>query len=93
MDIPTLEKPVVGIALVMMVTELIMRLTPERFDKRRYAIPISILVAVLMCIADTFIYGSGLWYVMLWEAGLKGFIIAMASGGAYSALKNYKSDN
>lgn len=90
MDIVTAEKPVIGIALVMMITELIMRLTPSSFDKRRFAVPISVLVAVLMCIADTFIYGSGLWYRMLWEAGLKGFIIAMASGGAYSALKNYK---
>lgn len=88
MDIASTEKPVIGIAIVMLVTEVVMQLTPKGFDKKRFAVPISMLIAVIMSIVDTFIYSSGMWYKLLWEAGLKGFVMAMGAGGAYSAMRN-----
>lgn len=86
-------KPVIGIAMVMIATEFIMRLTPQGFDKKRFAVPISVVVAVVLVAVDALIYSEGLWYKTLWLSILRGFVIAMGSGGAYSALKNYKPEN
>jgi len=85
MDAP----PVIGIGIVMVITEVIMALTPKTFDKKRFAVPISVLVAVMLSVSDGVIRGNS----GVWDSVLSGFIIAMASGGAYSTMKNYRKSN
>ena len=84
-----MERTAIGIGIVMIITEMIMRLTPANFDKKRFAVPISILVALVLSVADALIYNTGSTHELIWSGIIKGFVIAMGSGGAYSALKNY----
>lgn len=83
-------EPVLGMGMVMIVTEVVMRLTPVGFDKKRFAVPVSVAVAIALVTIDAFVNGSGVWYKTLWDSIQQGFVIAMGSGGAYSALRTYK---
>ena len=84
-----MERTAIGIGIVMIVTEMIMRFTPKTFDKKRFAVPISILVALVLSVTDALIYDTGSTHELIWRGMIKAFVIAMGSGGAYSALKNY----
>ena len=84
------EKPIMGIALVLMVTEVIMQLTRDSFDKKRFAPPVAVLVGIILSVIDGFVYGAGLWYVVAWEAVIRGIGVGVGAIGAHSTWKNYK---
>jgi len=85
------EKPIMGIALVVMVTEIIMRFTGDSFDKKRFAPPVAVIVGIVLSVGDSFIYGAGVWYVMLWEAVIRGIGVGVGAVGAHATWKNYRN--
>jgi len=87
------EKPLLGMPVVVALTFAIMRLTPARFDKTRFAIPISLIVAIVLSVADTLVYSQGDVLKGIYESVLKGVGLGFAAVGAHSAYKNYTPDN
>jgi hypothetical protein len=83
------EKPVFGIPIVVALTFAIMRFTPRGFDRQRFAIPVSFIVAIVLSIVDTLIYVQGNIAQAVYTAVLRGVAVGFAAVGAHSTYKNY----
>jgi len=84
------EKPVLGAAMVAVLTAVIMRLTPRTFDRKRFAVPVSLSVGWALAFADAMATTPGVsLQIMLYQSLLKGLGLMLGAGGAYAALKNY----
>ena len=83
------EKPVFGIPIVVAVTFAVMKFTPDKFNKTRFAIPVSFLVAIVLSVVDMLVYGEGDMLKTIYTAILRGIGVGFAAVGAHSAYKNY----
>ena len=79
-----LEKPVIGIAMTTVLVDLIMRFTPDKFDKKRFAPAVCFGVAMLLSFGEALATGLDLW-----GAFLRGMTVTVGAGGAHSYAKNY----
>lgn len=79
-------KSIVGIALVKYLTDLVMRITPARIDRKRFAPLVSFLVAIAASIGEALVTNS----MNIWSAIVRGIVVSMAASGAHSVGKNYR---
>lgn len=80
-------KAIVGIGVVRYLTELVMRFTPTRFDKARFALPVSAGIAIVLSITEA-MGPSGDGNIL--SAVMRGIVVAAGAGGLYSSEKNYR---
>ena len=78
-------KTLVGIPLVAYITGLIMHVTPDSFNKERYAPVVSAVMALTLSIIEAYSTKS----MDIGSAIVRGMAIAMGASGAYSIKRNY----
>ena len=73
--------------VVAFVVEIILRLTPASFDRKRFALPIAAIISLGLSILEAVTYS----HLAIWAAIVRGLTVAMASAGAYEVLNNYSN--
>ena len=71
--------------LVAFLVEAVMKCTPKGFDRKRFALPLAVLVSLAMSIIEALTYS----HLCLWLAIVRGLTVAMASVGTYEIYNNY----
>lgn len=74
-----------GAAIVAFVTEMIMKATPEKFDRNRFAPLCNLVLALGLSITEG-VLKSG---IGIYDAIIRGLIMAMGSAGVYDITKTY----
>jgi hypothetical protein len=79
-------KTLVGIPLVAYITGLIMHVTPDSFNKTRFAPVVSAVIALALSIIEAYTTKS----MDIGSAIVRGLAVAMGASGAYEIKRNYK---
>ena len=85
--------PIVDVAMIALAVEALNSFTSDRYSKKRYAVPISVMVGFIMVSIDQLLHTelSGILHgiQILWGSLKQGFEMGMAAGGAHAAFRNY----
>ena len=84
MDIDTIGTAV-SAPVVAFIIEIIMRFTPKSFDRRRFALPMTAIVAIGLSVVEALSKS----HISIWLAVVRGLTVGMASAGVYDVYNNY----
>jgi len=76
---------ILGAGVIAFITEFIMKVTPERINRRKCAAVSNMVIALTLSILESCLKS----HLPLWDALLRGFVLAMSSAGMYDATKIY----
>jgi len=76
---------ILGAGVIAFITEFIMKITPERINRRKCAAVSNMLIALTLSLLESTLKS----HISIWDALLRGFILAMSSAGMYDATKIY----